>query len=876
MIYKFIDDKGTFTVRRPRAASYLYFPLTNKNGTFLSSISPNFAGDIKQDNDHFLTPPASIEDIGNNLLCRREFFLTVLSPGKRVVPTSEYKNSVLTAGMLYQTVTQRYPFARVEITHFIPYDLHTEVTYITVTNTGKKLLKFMPTSFLPLYGRSERNLRDHRHVSSLLNRVMIKKYGIILKPTMVFNEKGHTLNTTSYFGFGYEGNTIAPKGQFPTLESFCGEGGNLSRPGAIYGDSKPITKKNSRCDGKEACAALRFSEKTLKASQSAVYVLVSGIASSEKEVNACFAKLNTPEKVRASFEKTKQYWQKTAEYIRYESNNKTYNGWLKWVSIQPMLRKLFGCSFLPHFDYGKGGRGWRDLWQDALNLLLVEPKTTRRMILDNFKGVRIDGSNATIITRNNGFLADRNKISRIWMDHGVWPYLTLKEYIDRTGDIKILLAKTAYFRDGQLMRGQELVRGQDDTAGCLRTRSGNHYQGSVLEHILIETLVQYYNVGKHGFTRLENGDWNDGLDMAAEKGESITFTCMYSYVMNDLCRFLEKLSKKQKTVFILKELLPLLTASKDNSQSMGPRAKQQQLSVYLEKTKWCVEGKQQPVEIDDLVKILSEKSRELVNRIRKTEWLREGFYNGYYDNTSKRTEGRVQGKIRMMLASQVFAIMSGVATKSQIYNIWSSICRYLKDASCGGFRLNTEFKTPYPEFGRAFGFSYGDKENGAFFNHMTTLLAYSLFEKDFAKQGHEVFSSVYRMCTSDKGKIYPMIPEYFNHSGRGLYGYLTGSASWYIHTLLRGYLGIKPEMGNLIVNPPRLKELCKSSPVVTITFLGRRIQIIYPKTAKRCLKISKGMLGEKSCVAQQGKILIPGNTIAKLNPAKTHALRLLI
>ncbi|MDD5270442.1 MAG: hypothetical protein PHE80_04550, partial [Candidatus Omnitrophica bacterium] len=60
MIYKFIDDNGTFTVKDPQRFS-LYFPLTDKDGRILSSISPNLGGDIKRDNDRFLTPPASIE-----------------------------------------------------------------------------------------------------------------------------------------------------------------------------------------------------------------------------------------------------------------------------------------------------------------------------------------------------------------------------------------------------------------------------------------------------------------------------------------------------------------------------------------------------------------------------------------------------------------------------------------------------------------------------------------------------------------------------------------------------------------------------------------------------------------------------------------------
>ena len=67
------------------------------------------------------------------------------------------------------------------------------------------------------------------------------------------------------------------------------------------------------------------------------------------------------------------------------------------------------------------------------------------MILDNYGGVRMDGSNATIIGEKQGeFIADRNHITRVWMDHGFWPFLTTKLYIDQTGDIEILLKKVSY------------------------------------------------------------------------------------------------------------------------------------------------------------------------------------------------------------------------------------------------------------------------------------------------------------------------------------------------------------------------------------------------------------------------------------------------
>jgi cellobiose phosphorylase len=128
--------------------------------------------------------------------------------------------------------------------------------------------------------------------------------------------------------------------------------------------------------------------------------------------------------------------------------------------------------------------------------------------------------------------------------------------------------------------------------------------------------------------------------------------------------------------------------------------------------------------------------------------------------------------------------MSGVATRDQIKKIWQSANKYLKDKN-KSFRLNTNFGTIYPELGRAFGFKYGDKENGAFFNHMIIMFSYALYKRGFIKEGNSVFNSIYKMVKSNTNTTYPQLPEYFNNQGQGLYSYLTGSASWYIHTLLK-------------------------------------------------------------------------------------------
>ena len=54
------------------------------------------------------------------------------------------------------------------------------------------------------------------------------------------------------------------------------------------------------------------------------------------------------------------------------------------------------------------------------------------------------------------FQADRNKISRVWMDHGVWPLFTLNLYINQTGDLSILDEEVSYWKDAQIERAKRI------------------------------------------------------------------------------------------------------------------------------------------------------------------------------------------------------------------------------------------------------------------------------------------------------------------------------------------------------------------------------------------------------------------------------------
>jgi cellobiose phosphorylase len=496
---------------------------------------------------------------------------------------------------------------------------------------------------------------------------------------MAFDERGHTPNTMNYFVSGYRGNGAAPKRVIATWDEFVGEGGSLAGPHYVYDGGYATAKKAA---GKEPFAGLDFGAITLKKGASVTFTIMMGMTTGDPA--AIVRKFNTPAKVAKALEGSQKAWLPVFNSYTLNGGNPDFAFWAQWVNMQPTFRKIFGCSFLPHFDYGRGGRGWRDLWQDLLGLLLFDPAQTRQTLINNFKGVRIDGSNATIIRNDGGFLADRNKISRVWMDHGVWPYLTLRLYLDQTGDFDMLFEEFPYFKDNLLNRAKANDPSFPEKDNLLRAKDGQPHSASVFEHTLVQNLVQFYNAGDRGNTKLEDADWNDGLDMAHGKGESVAFTCMYAHNLRDMAQLLRALEEKQHIaeVDLTAEVTMLLDTMGTAINYSSMEERRTLLQKYFDAACRGVAGGKTKVAVEALAADLEKKADYLSGHILKQEWLRNpGIFNGYYDNAGRPVEGMVKGSPRVTLTSGVFALMSGIATDEQVATVHRSFGKYLRIGS---------------------------------------------------------------------------------------------------------------------------------------------------------------------------------------------------
>ena len=842
---QFTDEHGSFSIEQPENTSYLYFPLASEKG-LKSSVTPNLGGDAKIDQETFLLEPVSAENLHNNRSVRNfwlasdtdeVFSVSGASAEQEAARFTELQDdSRITAGFMWHSMERisKSQSVRTVVTSFIPVNDNAEIMYITVRNLSDSAKVLIPFAAVPVYGRSADNIRDHRNVTSMLHRIRTESHGVLVRPTMSFDERGHRPNSMIYYVYGCSGAGEAPESFFPTVEEFLGEGGTYTHPRAVC-ERRTGVPSGSFAAGREAMGAFRFPEVHLAPGEEADYILILGAEDNRESISQIYEKYNTPDKVKKALDETKSWWREKVN-TGFHTGDADFDRLMKWICFQPFLRRLFGCSFLPHHDYGRGGRGWRDLWQDCLSLLLMDPDGVGQMIEKNFGGVRIDGTNATIIGEGDGnFIADRNGIARVWMDHALWPQMTTKLYIDQTGDVEILNRKVPYFKDAQTCRGTQNDEQWDAGQGSLlRTKDGEIYTGSILEHLLIQQLTAFYEVGDHNIYLLRGADWNDALDMASEHGESAAFTCAYAGNLRDLAgmiRLLDSMSDSGATELI-EELKPLLSADPALFENID--AKKELLGRYTQSCCHRVNGKRFRVNLAKLAENLDQKADWLTGFLQKHEWIEgkdgEGWYNSYYDDHGRAVEGYFPSGVRMMLTGQVFAIMGNVASDQQIRRIIKSADRYLYRKEIGGYRLNTDFHELKFDMGRMFGFAYGEKENGAVFSHMTVMYANALYRRGFAKEGWKALKTLAETALDfDTSRIYPGIPEYFRSDGRGMYHYLTGAASWFMLTMITQVFGVRGEAGDLIFAPRLMGEQFDSQgkASVSLVFAGKQIEVIY-------------------------------------------------
>ncbi|HSG67555.1 MAG TPA: hypothetical protein VK994_02535, partial [Bacteroidales bacterium] len=694
-----------------------------------------------------------------------------------------------------------------EITVFVPdASDYVELMKVTVRNISGNAITFTPVAATAIFGRHADNFRDHRQVTSMFQKVYKDDHGVVVKPNIVHDEHGHSVNHVRYAVLGFEANGDKPAEIWPLMYDFIGEGGSLDNPEAVFNDMPAPVYAPGEFDGQEAIGAMRFKEIDLPAGEEVTYIILHGITDNQEDLDSWKDKFNNTAKFNNHLLKTIKYWEEISNSVSVNTGDFDFDNWVKWISFQIKCRQIFGNSYLPDFGYGRGGRGWRDLWQDLLSIFLVDPDSAREEMVNSLKGIRVDGSNATIIGTTPGtFVADRNNVPRTWCDHGAWPVFVINFYIQQTGDIDILFREIPYWKD-QFSHRSKKRDGAFDAAGgnWQKTTEGAEYHASIFEHLLIQQLSAFYHVGEHNILLLEGGDWNDTYDMAREKGESTGFYAFYAENLRTLASWLKVLAENGiDQIALLRETNALINTN-GHSKPYTVKHKQARLKKYFDEVSGTVSGEKIMVGVQTLILDLMLKAEHITEVLREQEWIslgeHKGFFNGHYDNKGQAVDGERNGKVMMDLTTQVMATMHNLATRNQVRALMNSADRYLKDGR--GYRLCTPFSEIDMNVGRITGFVYGHKEHGSKWMQQNIMLAYGLYCQGFDKLAHNIILDAYSLSTdSATSKIFPGLPSYFAPGDKAAYAYLTGSSTWFLLTLTTQIFGVRGEMGRLCLQP---------------------------------------------------------------------------
>ena len=292
--YKFFDENGTFIIQDPDLYSYLYFPVGAASG-MMGCVTPELGGDLKTSQNTFILEPVSSDNLHNNR-STRNFWLrmddgTLISAtgasasahARKFTPDKD--KVTLYGGLLWHQVNRKISGTDIEteITTFVPVETSDkiELTRVRVTNNGTAPVTFTPTAATPIYGRSADNIRDHRNVTSMLNRMTVTEYGVTNNPTLTFDERGHRRNKVVYGFFAAEGNGKKPSVFCPVAEDFIGEGGAFDNP-RFPEPANDAYHPGDRVDGFEAMGAAMFCNKTLAPGESEDYFFALAIDDIDK------------------------------------------------------------------------------------------------------------------------------------------------------------------------------------------------------------------------------------------------------------------------------------------------------------------------------------------------------------------------------------------------------------------------------------------------------------------------------------------------------------------------------------------------------------------------------------------------------------------
>ncbi|AOR23721.1 GH36-type glycosyl hydrolase domain-containing protein [Clostridium taeniosporum] len=520
-------------------------------------------------------------------------------------------------------------------------------------------------------------------------------------------------------------------------KEFLGINGEVSSPKAL--DYKNLS---NRCGGiYDPCLAATTNIKLKKGEKKELLIL---FGEEEKEnVEKVIEKYQIRGNADKELEKVKKYWKDFLGNIQVKTPDKSLNyllnGWL--------LYQTLSCRYLSRsaFYQSGGAYGFRDQLQDSMALGVVDPEIPKAQILRSASRQYVEGDvqhwwhpvvNSGIRTRFSDDL--------LWL-----PYVTA-EYINSTGDYKILQETAPYLED------EPLREGEDERYTIVNQSSK---EGTIYEHCL-KAIEKALKFGMHNIPLMGSGDWNDGMSTVGNKGkgESVWLGWFLYSILENFIKIAQiKGDKETKTYY---------------------EERKEFIRENLEKNAW--DG----------------------------GWYRRAYFDdgtplGSRENPECQIDSLAQSWSIISGATKVKSDNELIKYSERAFEAMEAIDNNLVKEEKGLILLLAPpFSNSYLEPGYIKGYVPGVRENGGQYTHAAVWVILALTKLGLGDKAVKYYNMINPInhtkteleCMTYKLEPYVMAADVYikePHGGRGGWSWYTGASGWMYRVGIEDILGLK-------------------------------------------------------------------------------------
>ena len=379
----------------------------------------------------------------------------------------------------------------------------------------------------------KRNLKLLYYIKPVLDEDEIKSNGYI-----GIEKEGNIIYAKNYGAKDFE--SISYIGTNEKIISYTGNkdffigSGTIKNPEGIH----KVTLDNSNGLGMNSCIAFEINVELdgFESKEISIYI---GQENSLLKVKETAEKYEKLEKCHEELKNIKQYWYELLNRIQVktpvESINIMLNGWTVYQTISSRLLGKTG-----YYQSG-GATGFRDQLQDTIGIKYIDSSWMRKQIL-------IAASHQFIEGDVLHWWHDETKrgIRTRFSDDLLWLPYVVCEYIELTGDNKILEEEIPY------LQGETLKENQDENYDIYLPSS---IIGTIYEHCN-KSIEKSLNFGEQGLPKIGSGDWNDGFSTVGNKGkgQSVWLGFFLYNILNRIIPICEKKDDKARIELYRKKI----------------------------------------------------------------------------------------------------------------------------------------------------------------------------------------------------------------------------------------------------------------------------------------------------------------------------------